>query len=156
VVALTVLAGCTAASAADTGKFDGPAELPRVTVKSALADTPAPGKSILVKDSGELRSALDKAACGDTIRLQAGTEFSGNFRFPAKQCDDDHWIIVRTSAADSDLPAEGTRLTPCYAGVASLPARPRYACESSKSVTAKIIYESKGSGPLNFVEGANH
>ena len=155
-VALTVLAGCTAASAAESGKFDGPAELPRVTVKSALADTPAPGKSILVKDSGELRSALDKVACGDTIRLQAGTEFSGNFRFPAKQCDDDHWIIVRTSAPDSDLPAEGTRLTPCYAGVASLPARPRYACESSKSVTAKIIYESKGSGPLNFLEGANH
>jgi hypothetical protein len=149
-------AGCLAARAADSGKFDGPAELPRVYVKSALADTPAPGKSILVKDSGELRSALDKAGCGDTIRLQAGAEFTGNFKFPAKSCDDGHWIIVRTSASDSDLPAEGTRITPCYAGVASLPARPRYECPSTSNIMAKIIYDNKGSGPLMFAEGANH
>jgi hypothetical protein len=153
---LALAAGCLAASAAESGKFDGPAELPRVYVKSALADTPAPGKSILVKDAGELRSALDKAACGDTIRLQAGTEFTGNFKLPAKPCDDGHWIIVRTSAADSDLPAEGTRLTPCYAGVASLPARPRYECPSTSNVMARIVYDNKGSGPLSFADGANH
>src|SRR4029077_6239991 len=67
--AFVLTGGCLAARAADSGKFDGPAELPRVYVKSALADTPAQGKSILVKDATELRSALDKAACGDTIRL---------------------------------------------------------------------------------------
>ena len=154
--AFVLAAECLAAPAPDSDKFDGPAELPRVYVKSALADTPAPGKSILVKDAGELRSALDKAACGDTIRLQAGTEFTGNFKFPAKPCDDEHWIIVRSSAADSDLPAEGTRLTPCYAGVASLPARPRYECPSTSNVMARIIYDNKGSGPLFFADGANH
>jgi len=138
-------------------QFDGPAELPRVYVKSALADTPAPGKSVLVKNSQELAAALDKAACGDTIRLQADAEFAGNFKFPAKTCDDAHWIIVRTSADDSDLPPEGTRITPCYAGLGSLPARPDYACPSSHQAMARIIFESKGgSGPITFLQGANH
>ena len=155
---LAILGGASsfARGAADSGKFDGPAELPRVQVKSALSETPAPGKSVVVKNSEELGRAIEKAACGDTIRLQAGAEFSGNFKLPAKSCDDAHWIVLRTSAADSDLPAEGTRLTPCYAGVASLPARPRYACSSASNLMAKIVFEGKGSGPLTFLEGANH
>src|SRR6266404_734186 len=44
-------AGCAAWGEVEPGKFDGPAELPRAYVKSALSDTPAPGKSILVKDA---------------------------------------------------------------------------------------------------------
>jgi hypothetical protein len=140
----------------DPNKFDGPAELPRVHVKSALSDTPAPGKSILVGNAADFRNAIDKVACGDTIRLQAGAEFAGNFKFPAKSCDDAHWIVVRTSAADKDLPPEGSRINPCYAGVASLPGRPRYTCAASATVTAKIVYNSRGSGPISFSEGANH
>jgi hypothetical protein len=153
--ALVLAAGYTA-TAANSGKFDGPAELPRVFVKSALSDSPAPGKSILVKDVAGLRSALDQAGCGDTIRLQAGVAFVGILRFPAKPCDDNHWIIVRTSAPDSALPAEGTRLTPCYGGVEALPGRPRYACSSPENVLAKITFENKGSGPIFFEGGANH
>src|ERR1700741_2414315 len=142
---------------ADSGRFDGPAELPRQTVKTALSETPAHGKSILVKNSAELSGAIEKAACGDTIRLQAGVEFAGNFTLPAKRCDDQHWIVLRTSAVDADLPAEGTRLTPCYAGVASLPGRPAYPCTSQANVMAKIVFDKKGgSGPLSFAPGANH
>jgi hypothetical protein len=151
-----VSATAWSAAGADPNKFDGPAELPRVYVKSALADTPAPGKSILVKDSAELKSALAKANCGDTIRLQAGTEFSGNFKLPAKPCDDVHWIVLRTSSADSSLPPEGTRLTPCYAGVESLPGRPHYSCSSASNVMPKLIFDGKGGGPLTFEGGANH
>jgi hypothetical protein len=147
---------CFAWGEADSGKFDGPAELPRVYVKSALSDSPAPGKSALVKDAAELKAAIGKAECGDTIRLQAGAEFSANFKLPAKSCDDAHWIVLRTSAADSELPPEGTRLTPCYAGVPSLPGRPRYSCPTGSNVMAKIVFDSKGSGPLMFEEGANH
>jgi hypothetical protein len=139
-----------------SGQFDGPAELPRVYVKSALADTPAPGKSILVKTSAELTSALDKAVCGDTIQLQAGATFVGSFKIPAKSCDDQHWIILRTSVADQDLPAEGVRITPCYAGVASLPGRPEYACPAPKNVMAKVVFNDHGSGPCTFLPGANH
>jgi hypothetical protein len=151
----SVLLGQTQKSAAP-GQHDGPAELPRVYVKSALTDTPAPGKTVLVKNSDELKSALDQASCGDTIRLQAGSVFAGNFKFPAKLCDDSHWIVLRTSAADSELPAEGTRITPCYAGVAALPGRPAFACSAPKNVMAKIVFDSKGSGPITWTGGANH
>ena len=54
------------------GNFDGPAELPRVTVPSAMSDTPAPGSVITVNAGGDLQSALNSAHCGDTIQLQAG------------------------------------------------------------------------------------
>src|SRR3979490_2201116 len=99
------------------GSYDGPAELPRVTVASSLADTPARGSIIAVNAGGNLQAALNNAFCGDTIELQAGATFTGAFTLPAKSCDSGHWIIVRTSAANSALPAEGQRITPCYAGV---------------------------------------
>jgi hypothetical protein len=137
-------------------KFDGPAELPRAYVKSALADTPAKGKTLIAKDSAELQAALEKAQCGDRILLAAGERFVGNFSFPAKSCDEDHWIIVRSNAEDSALPAEGTRITPCYAGVASLPGRPAYACAAPRNAMAALVSNAKNEGPVEFEEGANH
>ena len=137
--------------------YDGPAELPRVTVSSAMSDTPAPGAVISLKAGDDLQSALNSATCGDTIQLQQGATFTGQFTFPAKSCDDNHWIIVRTSAADSVLPAEGSRLTPCYAGVSSLPGRPAFKCASANNVLAKVVMKSmNASGPIEFAPGANH
>jgi len=156
-----VVPGVAISSAATTpdaasGSFDGPAELPRVHVKSALADTPAPGKVKTVKSPDDFRAALKDAACGDTLKLEAGAVFTGHFTIPAKHCDDAHWIIIRTSAPDSALPAEGTRLTPCYAGVASLPGRPEYPCPTPKNVLARIEFPKRGRGPIEFATGANH
>jgi hypothetical protein len=139
-----------------SGTFDGPAELPRVTVPSAMSDTPAPGRTISVAAGGDLQADLNSANCGDTIALQAGATFTGNFKFPAKHCDNGHWIIVRTSAPDSHLPAEGHRLTPCYAGVASLPGRPQYPCSDLQNVLAKLNGSARVDGPVIFQSGANH
>jgi len=137
--------------------YDGPAELPRVTVSSAMSDTPAPGAVINLNAGDNLQSALNSAACGDTIQLHEGATFTGRFTFPAKNCDDNHWIIVRTSAADSVLPAEGSRLTPCYAGVSSLPGRPAFKCASTNNVLAKVVMKSmNAAGPIEFAPGANH
>jgi len=137
--------------------FDGPAQLPLIYIQSALSNTPAPGSTINVNTAANLQSALNSASCGDMIQLQAGATFSGIFNFPAKSCDDNHWIIVRTSSDDSLLPAEGSRLTPCYAGVTSLPGRPAFQCASTKNVLAKLLMPTGGnSGPINFAEGANH
>lgn len=137
--------------------FDGPAELPRTYLQSSLADTPATGAAIQVAVGGDLQAALNAANCGDTVFLAAGATFTGLFQVPAKPCDDQHWIIVRTSAPDSSLPAEGTRLTPCYAGLASLPGRPDFQCTSTQNVMAKIVFAGKAaSGPLIFSQGANH
>ena len=137
--------------------FDGPAELPRVYLQSTMADTPTPGNVINVNAGDSLQTALNNASCGDTILLQAGATFTGSFTLPAKPCDDQHWIVIRTSAPDSSLPPEGTRMTPCYAGVASLPGRPAFQCSTTEKLLAQIVYKgTAGNGPLTFAWGANH
>jgi hypothetical protein len=141
-----------------SSNFDGPAELPRIYLKTTMADTPAPGSIISVNAGGNLQAALDSAICGDTIELQAGANFAikGNYTFPAKSCDSEHWIVVRTSAPDASLPPEGTRMTPCYVGVASLPGRPAFSCTQPQHLLATITYSGTSSGPITFANGANH
>jgi hypothetical protein len=121
-----------------------------------MADTPAPGSILNVSVGGELQTALNSADCGDTIELQSGATFTGVFNFPAKNCDDQHWIIVRSSSLDTALPAEGQRATPCYAGVASLVGRPQYTCANPQNVMAKLVVSQAGNGPVVFQSGANH
>jgi hypothetical protein len=145
----------TVSSSSATG-FDGPAELPRIYIQSAMSNTPAPGSTNAVNSGGDLQSALNSANCGDTIQLQAGATFTGAFTFPAKSCDDNHWIIVRTSTPDANLPPERTRMTPCYAGVASLPGRPAFPCTQPQRLLATITYSGASSGPITFANGANH
>jgi len=140
---------------ANAATFDGPAELPRVYLQSLMAQTPAPGKTWYVPAGTSLQTTLKSVRCGDTISLQAGATFTGNFTFPAMGCDDQHWIIVRTSAPNSALPPEGTRLTPCYAGVSALPGRPPLNCKSTSVVTAKIVANWTG-GAIIFAAGATH
>jgi hypothetical protein len=149
-------AAAETAATQSSAKYDGPAELPLVYVQSALADTPAPGKKTTVNAGGDLQGALNSAACGDTLLLQAGATFTGTYTFPNKSCDNGHWIIVRTASPDSALPPEGTRITPCYAGVASLPGRPALNCTSTKNVMAKIVTSVPSTSPITFAAGANH
>ncbi len=131
--------------------YDGPAQLPIATVNSSMANTPAPGSIISVNAGDDLQAALNRAQCGNTIQLQAGATFTGRFKFPALACDDNHWIIVRTSSPDSALPSEGHRITPCFAGVASLLGRPSYPCDNPQNVLAKLLVSA-----LFFRNGANH
>src|SRR5579862_781554 len=163
VVCLVILTGVLdaiahQASAPSQGKgFDGPAELPRQQVRSSFTDTPAGGKVWMVRAGGSFQQMLANASCGDVIQLEAGASFSGNFELPQKNCDVSHLIIIRTSAPDSSLPPEGTRLTPCYAGIAGLPGRPAFPCSSARNVLAKIEFDGKaGSGPITFAPSANH
>jgi len=163
VVLLLLLAGHVSAlqtslpSNSSDKNFDGPAELPREYVKSSLRDTPAPGKTLAVHAGQNLQEVLNRASCGDTVELEAGAVFTGSFVMPDKKCDDAHWIIVRTGAPDSALPAEGTRLTPCYAGVSSLPGRPVLDCRSTTNVLPKIVFNSKaGPSAIMFPAGASH
>ncbi|MGO9520510.1 MAG: hypothetical protein ACLPND_26015, partial [Candidatus Korobacteraceae bacterium] len=135
--------------------YDGPAQLPVATVASAMSDSPAPGSLISVNAGGNLQSALNSASCGDTIQLQAGATFSGNFTLPAKNCTDSDWIIIRTSSPDSALPGEWQRITPCYAGVGSMEGRPVYNCPNPQNVLAKVQMPSTGNGPFQLATGAN-
>jgi hypothetical protein len=147
--ALTVSLGVTAFAT-----MDGPAELPRVHVNSSMADTPAPGARKLVAAGANLQQALENAHCGDTLLLQAGATFTGIYNLPAKACDAQHWIVIRSSAPDSALPPEGRRISPCYAGVASLPGRPSFPCATPTKVMAKLMGDK--AGPIILANGSNH
>ena len=136
-------------------RFDGPAELPRVSVQSSVSSTPAPGKILQVHSTDNLQSVLNQAQCGDKIQLEAGATFSGAFVLPAKDCDDQHWIVIRSAAPEDALPREGERITPCYAGVPSLPGRPQYPCPSPQNKMAKLV-AAKGVPVLRVAAGANH
>lgn len=135
--------------------YDGPAQLPQATVHATMADSPAPGSVINVKSDSDFKTALNSAQCGQTIQLQAGSTFTGPFTLSAKGCNDQNWIIIRTSAPDSALPAEGQRVTPCYAGVSSLPGRPSFNCNNPTNVLAKVQMSNTGNGPISIADGAN-
>jgi hypothetical protein len=128
---------------------DGVAELPRACLNTALSQTPSPGPTVEANDSASLASALASVACGETITLSAGVSYVGSFTFPARSCDETHWITIRTSGP---IPPEGTRITPCYAGVASLPGRPAYACAFPSARMPKIV----GPPPIRIADGASH
>jgi len=156
IVSKPLLLSVSASSTTSSGGSDGPSQLPTTYFNTAMANTPALGTTILVPAGGSLQTALNKATCGDTIKLAAGATFKGLFTLPAKPCDNSHWIIIRTSAPNSALPAEGSRMLPCYTGVSSLPGRPSFKCPSLQNVLAKIVFQSVGIGPFQLANGANH
>lgn len=73
------------------------------------------GATTFVAAGANLQTAINNAQPGDTLLLQAGATFTGSFTLPVKSGN--AWIVIRTSAADSSLPPEGTRMTPAYASV---------------------------------------
>jgi hypothetical protein len=75
----------------------------------------AAAATITVKAGGDLQAALNAAAPGDTVLLQAGATFSGNFTLPNKSGTT--YITVRSSAADTSLPPAGVRISPTYASL---------------------------------------
>jgi hypothetical protein len=68
------------------------------------------GNTITVRAGGDFQAALDKAKAGDTIFLQAGATFRGNFKLPAKAGNE--YVTIRTTVADAQLPDAETRLDP--------------------------------------------
>jgi hypothetical protein len=146
---------CQAGNHPTFGDHDGPATLPQACVYTAESATPSPGKTISVNAGGDLQGAFDSAQCGDIISIQADAVFVGNFHLNSNKCDSDHWVTIRTAAPDSSLPPEGTRLTPCYAGVASLPGRPDYPCTAPKRVIPQIA-SPKVSPAISLRDGASH
>jgi hypothetical protein len=73
-------------------------------VRAATASVPA---------GGDLQAALNAAAPGDTIILEAGATYVGPFTLPVKQGEG--WVTIQSSAA-SQLPA-GVRVTPGQAAL---------------------------------------
>jgi hypothetical protein len=85
--------------------------LPRVFLNTAYA--PPIGKTITVNSGGNLQTAINNALPGDTILLQAGATFSGNFTLPNKSGTS--WIYIRTATSDATFVPPGKRATPTEA-----------------------------------------
>ncbi|MBZ5612737.1 MAG: hypothetical protein LAO23_01920 [Acidobacteriia bacterium] len=141
---------CAKGNVAQFGAKDGVAELPRTCYYTAVDGTPSPGKSIRVGAGADLAGAFDHAKCGDTLLLPAGASFDVKV-LPSKRCDDQHYITVRTDTPDSKLPPEGTRISPAWAGVASLPGRPPFAQPSGGP--AKLLATIQVRRPEGVVVG---
>ena len=142
-------------SIAPASGYDGPAELPIATVASSMADTPAPGGVIKVDAGDNLQAALNNAQCGNTIELQAGATFTGNFVFPARNCDSDNWIIVRTSAPDSSCRPRDSALRPAMRE--SVPCRAvRVPLQQSAECAGQTHSFCRVERLVVFKSGANH
>jgi hypothetical protein len=82
-------------------------ELPRVIVDASYA--PLTGQRVHVPAGGDLQAAINAAQPGDTIELQSGALFSGNFTLPRKTAPG--WIHIQSSSYET-LPEPGRRATP--------------------------------------------
>ena len=78
-----------------------------------LAARASGAATITVNSGGDLQAAIRAAVPGDTIVLQAGATFTGNYELPAK--GGTSYITIRSSTPDASLPPAGTRMTPNYA-----------------------------------------
>ncbi|HEV3038234.1 MAG TPA: Ig domain-containing protein [Candidatus Angelobacter sp.] len=156
---------------------DGPAALPQTCYFTTRLATPSPAANCMAHTSSDLSNILAGTqncanglplACGDTILLDTGAVYAGNFIFPAKSCDDQHYITVQSlGVKDARWAAEGARISPCYAGVppgsSQLPGRPEYTCPPGGAVNpvnlmAKLLFTAKGgSGPIDLAtNNADH
>ncbi len=116
---------CDKGNVAHFGDKDGPAELPKACYYTGLDGTPSTGKQTRVSAKAKLSDEYQHAKCGDTLLLPAGSAFDIR-EFPPKKCDDQHYITIRTDTPDAKLPPEGTRISPAWAGIPSLPGRPTF------------------------------
>jgi peptidase C25-like protein len=77
-------------------------------------DNSTPGaRTISVAAGGDLQAAIDAAAAGDTIQLQAGKTFVGNFVLPVKSGA--AYVTIRTATPDALLPRSAARIGPAQA-----------------------------------------
>jgi PKD repeat protein len=91
------------------------------------ARSPIQAASFYVRTSAELQSALTAAQPGDTILLEPGLTYLGNFVLPVKPGET--FITIRSAASDAVLPPEGIRISPSDA-----PLLPRLRSPNSGSV----------------------
>ena len=102
-----------------------------------------------------LTSALAAATCGETLQLTAGASY-GNITWPTLNCSQSNWLRLTVAGASTNLPPQGTRITPAYSGVASLQGRPPYAQPSVPGTYTAQIGTSSTTSPITFHSGTSY
>ncbi len=110
--------------------------LPQVYIDTTW-NPPAGGVVWHAHTSTDLRNDLTSANPGDTIILDAGVTYTGNFTLPAKINPNKKWIYVE-SANLSKLPAPGVRVAP------------------GDAVNMPKIVTTTTTSPITISPGANH
>lgn len=100
---MSVVRVVQAGALAGLALFLGTAALPAGTTAS----------SVTVRAGDDLQAALDRAQPGDTLLLESGATFVGNFVLPRKEGAS--YITVRSSISDTQVPAPGQRIQPAHA-----------------------------------------
>jgi hypothetical protein len=142
------------------GVNDGPAQLPQRCFNTLRANTPANVASRTICAGGGCTYSTIKAAfnaiaagsevCGTTFVVTPGTYEEVNLTYPAVQCNSTHWNWFQCGSL-SNLPPEGTRITPAWAGIASLPGRPGYLQPGTPGTyTCKILDPALNQNSLAF------
>jgi hypothetical protein len=103
---LAVLASAASALTCGTAVASSVPAPPKVLLDTTY--TPPSGGVIQVHGGDDLQAALDRAAPGDQVVLEAGATFTGNFVLPKKPTSG--LIVVRSS--DTGALAEGARVGP--------------------------------------------
>jgi hypothetical protein len=86
----------------------------RCFVLALVASAPAYAQTLHHVPAGSnLQAALNAASPGDTITLEPGATYVGNYVLPKKSGD--KFITIRSAAADNLLPGQGERITPAAA-----------------------------------------
>lgn len=120
-----------------------------------MSATPSPG-TVRTTTAANFLATYNASACGDVIKVTGGTTVNGPITLTAKNCDNAHWITIEGSGVVSDVnfPTEGTRSSPCFSNVSSLPNRPAYPCGTPASDTAQFVATSSNSAIV--LNGADH
>jgi hypothetical protein len=86
----------------------------RMLVLAAGISVPmtASAATITVDAGGDLQAAINAAQPGDTILLQPGATYAGNFKLPVH--GGTTYITIRSAAPDALLPPAGMRISPAY------------------------------------------
>lgn len=156
VAGTTENAYCTTGGAWIGPTTDGFAALPTACMNTALSNTPSPGTTRGPDSTtATVQADINAAACGDTVLVTAGSILAP-ITLPHKGCDSAHWITIKSTGVSNALfPAEGTRATPCIAGVASMPGRLPYSCPTPTNLAFQVVAPSSGSALLQS-GGADH
>ena len=90
-----------------------PPALPAKTV-SPLPPDRLGGRVIPVRAGADLQAALNAAQPNDTLVLEAGATWVGNFVLPRRS--DAGWVTIRSNADGGALPPAGQRVSPDHSG----------------------------------------